>query len=246
MSRRTRCRWNTTSPRGRRRRPASKTSITPALGEVAAGDEVRDPPRIGYADHDAPLYVFYQRAPPAPVTKTSRRPDPTSRPPVLCRKRAGRRARSRGSRRLPPFVVVLSQTAPSVPRAKTSITPAPGEVAAGDEVRNPPRDWYADHDAPFRSFHQRAPPAPVTKTSRRPAPDEQAAGPVPEASRPPSEVQGVQEAPPFVVVLSQTAPPLPRAKTSITPALGEVAAGVDVGPAERVDVDQIAPSRCSQ
>jgi len=45
----------------------------------------------------------------------------------------------------PPFVVVFCQMAPPVPRAKTSITPALVDVAAGDEVRDPPRDCQPDH-----------------------------------------------------------------------------------------------------
>jgi hypothetical protein len=31
---------------------------------------------------------------------------------------------------------------PSLPRTKTSITPLDGEVAAGDEVKIPPRDFH--------------------------------------------------------------------------------------------------------
>jgi hypothetical protein len=50
----------------------------------------------------------------------------------------------------PPFVVVFSQMAPSVPRTKTSITPLVGEVAAGDDVRAPPREAHADQVAPFQ------------------------------------------------------------------------------------------------
>ena len=34
----------------------------------------------------------------------------------------------------------FSQRPPPPPRAKTSIAPVVGEVAAGDEVRDPPRD----------------------------------------------------------------------------------------------------------
>ena len=49
---------------------------------------------------------------------------------------------------VPPFVVVLSQMAPSVPRTKTSITPLVGEVAAGDDVSFPPRFCQPDHDEP--------------------------------------------------------------------------------------------------
>jgi hypothetical protein len=48
----------------------------------------------------------------------------------------------------PPLVVVLSQMAPSLPRAKTSIRPLPSEVAAGDEVRTPPREVHVG-DQPF-------------------------------------------------------------------------------------------------
>jgi hypothetical protein len=33
-----------------------------------------------------------------------------------------------------------------VPRTKTSNTPLVGEVAAGDEVRDPPRDIQLDHE----------------------------------------------------------------------------------------------------
>ena len=36
--------------------------------------------------------------------------------------------------------------APSVPRTKTSITPLVGDVAAGDEVKAPPRLIQPDHE----------------------------------------------------------------------------------------------------
>ena len=42
--------------------------------------------------------------------------------------------------------------APSVPRAKTYITPLVGEVAAGDEVSFPPRDSQPDHDRAVTRF----------------------------------------------------------------------------------------------
>ena len=37
--------------------PRTKTSIAPLDGEVAAGDEVRTPPREAQLDHE-PLHVF--------------------------------------------------------------------------------------------------------------------------------------------------------------------------------------------
>ena len=43
-------------------------------------------------------------------------------------------------------MVVLSQMAPSVPRTKTSIEPLAGDVAAGDEVKAPPRLIQPDHE----------------------------------------------------------------------------------------------------
>jgi hypothetical protein len=41
-----------------------------------------------------------------------------------------------------------SQMAPSPPRTTTSITPIDGDVAAGDEVKPPPRNPHADHPDP--------------------------------------------------------------------------------------------------
>lgn len=49
----------------------------------------------------------------------------------------------------PPFAVVFSQMAPSVPRTKTSMIPLAGEITAGDEIRAPPRDCHADHPDPY-------------------------------------------------------------------------------------------------
>ncbi len=89
--------------------------------------------------------------------------------------------------------------APSVPRTKTSNTPLDGEVAAGDDVRCPPIETQLDHDVPVHVFWYRAPFVPSTKTPRR-LPDAAAAGPVPEAICPATEVQPLQELPPFVVV----------------------------------------------
>ena len=39
-----------------------------------------------------------------------------------------------------------------MPRTKTSIVPLDGEVAAGDEVRTPPRDCPAGPREPFHVF----------------------------------------------------------------------------------------------
>ena len=123
-------------------------------------------------------------------------------------------------------MVFFDQRAPSLPRAKTSITPLAGDVAAGDEVRIPPRDSHADHVVhPCSDLCQSAWSVPCTKTSRLFAFCASAAGPVPEASCPPRECQLDQEVPPFVVFFDQRAPSVPRAKTSITPLAGDVAAG---------------------
>ena len=40
----------------------------------------------------------------------------------------------------------VSHRTPSVPRTKTSNTPLAGDVAAGDEVRDPPRDFQLDQE----------------------------------------------------------------------------------------------------
>jgi hypothetical protein len=69
----------------------------------------------------------------------------------------------------PPLVVVLPQMAPSLPRTKTSIAPLVGEVAAGEEVRAPPRECQLDHDVPVYVLYHRAPSVPCTKTSGLPA-----------------------------------------------------------------------------
>ena len=100
------------------------------------------------------------------------------------------------------FVVVCHQRPLSLPRTKTSIVPAAGDVAAGDDVRTPPRFSQLDHDVPVYDLWYRAPFMPCTKRSRRPAPHEQAAGPVPAGICPPRELQLDQEAPPFEVVFS--------------------------------------------
>ena len=57
-----------------------------------------------------------------------------------------------------------------MPRTKTSITPLAGEVAAGDEVRTPPRDCQLDHDGRYTFFDTGRRSCLATKTSRRPAP----------------------------------------------------------------------------
>jgi hypothetical protein len=44
-------------------------------------------------------------------------------------------------------VVFLDQRTPSLPRTKTSIVPDDRDVAAGDDVRIPPRDFH-DHVMP--------------------------------------------------------------------------------------------------
>jgi hypothetical protein len=50
---------------------------------------------------------------------------------------------------VPLFVLFTDQRAPLVLLTKTSITLVLGEVAAGDDVRTPPRDFHADQ-APFQ------------------------------------------------------------------------------------------------
>src|ERR1035437_7844564 len=165
-------------------------------------------------------------APSVPRTKTSRRPAFYGQaagpvPAAICPPREVQLDHAA------PFQS-LCHRAPSVPRAETSIRPLPGEVAAGDEVRDPLRDSQLDHDVPLYDLCHRAPFVPSAKTSRRPEPHEQAAGPVPTGICPPREVQAFQVAPLFVVVLDQRAPSVPRAKTSITVLVGEVAAGDEV------------------
>ena len=132
--------------------PRTTTSITPLLGEVAAGDEVSIPLRDCQPDHDVPVYHLCQRAPSVPRTKTSRR--------LPCAEAAGDvpdgivpPMEVHVLHEEPPLVVVFSQRALSLPRTTTSITPLLGEVAAGDEVSIPPRDVDADHVAPFQCFH---------------------------------------------------------------------------------------------
>ena len=51
--------------------PRTKTSITPLVGDVAAGDEVSFPPRDCQLDH-VPVYDLWYRAPFAPCTKIAR------------------------------------------------------------------------------------------------------------------------------------------------------------------------------
>ena len=82
-----------------------------------------------------------------PCARTSRRlPDVQTADPVpeaICPPREVQPLQE-----LPPFVVVCCQRAPSVPRTKTSVTLLVGEVAAGDEVRDPPSDCQPDHPDP--------------------------------------------------------------------------------------------------
>ena len=51
-----------------------------------------------------------------------------------------------------PLLKEFSQRPLSVPRTKTSIAPLVGEVAAGDEVGDPPREIQLDHDVPVHVF----------------------------------------------------------------------------------------------
>ena len=81
-----------------------------------------------------------------------------------------------------------------MPRTKTSVTPKAGDVAAGDEVADPPRDCQLDHPPVLvYVFWYTAPLVPSTKTSRRPPPHDATAGPVLAATCPPIEVQWPQE-----------------------------------------------------
>ena len=86
--------------------------------------------------------------------------------------------------------------APSGPRTKTSMTPLDGDVAAGDDVRIPPREFQLDHDvAVSYDLCHIAASVSRAKTSRRPEPHEQAAGPVPAEIWPAIETQLPQKPP---------------------------------------------------
>ena len=119
--------------------PRAKTSIRPLPSEVAAGDEVSFPPRFCQLDHDVPIYDLCHRAPSWTLHQKMSDGCLVSTRQGRCLRRVARRCRTRRSTYEPPLVVVLSQMAPSLPRAKTSIRPLPSEVAAGDEVKNPAR-----------------------------------------------------------------------------------------------------------
>ena len=88
----------------------------------------------------------------------------------------------------------LYQTAPSVPRTKTSITPLAGDVAAGDEVSPAPRDFQSDHDEPDHVFWYGRRPYLAQRRRDDPCPMN-TAGLVPEAASPPRPFQFDQELP---------------------------------------------------
>jgi hypothetical protein len=124
--------------------PRTKTPIVPNDGDVAPNDEVSFAPRDCQLHHHVSVYDLWYRAAFVPSTKTSRRPafyqqaagpvPAATCPPRECQLDHAVPLQS------------LYQTAPSVPRAKTSIRPLPSEVAAGDEVRDPPREVQLDHE----------------------------------------------------------------------------------------------------
>jgi uncharacterized membrane protein YagU involved in acid resistance len=75
-----------------------------------------------------------------------------------------------GPQEVPPFKVSIPQRLPSVPRTKTFIgglVSVSLAVAAGDEVRYPPRGSQLDHMPPTYHLCHRALSVPTTKTSRR-------------------------------------------------------------------------------
>ena len=72
-----------------------------------------------------------------------------------------------------------------MPRTKTSITPLVGDVAAGDEVRVPPRDCQADHADPIRMTVPERVVGALYKDVEAVSILASTAGPVPEASCPP-------------------------------------------------------------
>ena len=124
--------------------PRTKTPIWLPVVAVAAGAEVSFPPRVCQPDHEPPVNHLCHRAPSVPFYKDV---ETTSAPG------AGRCCgidRNLPADRVPavtrvPLLVVLSdQTAPSLPRAKTSIWPLLFNVAAGADVIIPPRDVAVD------------------------------------------------------------------------------------------------------
>ena len=77
--------------------PRAKTSIAPLVGEVAAGP--RSEPAEGLVRRPRRAAIrFIPEGAAGACYKDAERDYPKSRPPVLCRKRASRRARSRRSR----------------------------------------------------------------------------------------------------------------------------------------------------
>ena len=87
-------------------------------------------------------------APVVPSTKTARPPEPHEQaagpvPDGICPPRE-----TQLDHGTPPSVVVLDQMPPSLPRTKTVIPPRFRDVAAGSEVRVPPRKVEFDQIVP--------------------------------------------------------------------------------------------------
>ena len=102
--------------------PRTKTSNTPLVGEVAAGDEVKAPPRIASRTTSRSTFFDTARRSCLRTNRPRRLPHEQAAGPVPEAIWPPREAQL--DQEPPPFVVVFCQMAPSVPRAKTSITPA--------------------------------------------------------------------------------------------------------------------------
>src|ERR1035437_2994538 len=147
--------------------PRTKTSMRLLPGAVAAtADDVSLPPSDCQLDQDVPVYHCRHSWPSVPCAKRSRRPEPHEQTVASVPAGIWPPREVQPLQEAPPFVVVFSQMALSLPRTKTSIRPLPGAAAAGSDVRMPPMDADTIQVVPVQFFHQRALSLPRKKRSR--------------------------------------------------------------------------------
>ena len=229
--------------------PRDKDVDQRLAGDVAAGDDVRDPPRESQVGPRTCRYTIYATGAPSVAcckdVETACRP--MSRPLVLCRQAIFPPIEVPVAPGASPYVIPVADGAIAASAQRRSYHHYSGDVAAGDERQRPRRgspSCWTIRPCRYTIYATGGRRCPVTKTSRRPEPHGAGRWSCAGRSLPADSGPVAPGASPFVIPIVDGAVGAAHKDGRSHHYSGDVAAGDEVGdpPRDNDDPQVVPPS----